>query len=66
MQPRTVHLLGQVVRHSRAMLTVFETWLSEQPTERQYPPDPPATAAHALRPVAHGRSDVNEPVAKGR
>ena len=65
MQPRTVHLLGQIVRHSRAMLTVFETWLSEQPTERQYPPDPPA-AARIQRPAAFGRSDVNEPVAKGR
>jgi len=64
MEPRTVHLLAQIVRHSRAILTVFEKWLSEQPTEQPNIPDPPVTA-RTLRPVTHGRSEVNAPVAKG-
>jgi hypothetical protein len=32
MTPLTVHLLAQLVRHARAMLTEFEKWLANQAT----------------------------------
>lgn len=31
MTPETAHLLGQEIRHHRALLTVRESWLQRQP-----------------------------------
>ena len=31
MTPDTIHLLAQVIRHNRAMVTSFEKWVRTQP-----------------------------------
>lgn len=31
MTPETHHLFAQIVRHSKAMVTSFETWTKQQP-----------------------------------
>lgn len=33
MKPATVHLIAQLIRHTRGMLTLIEKWLAEQATD---------------------------------
>lgn len=64
MNPDTVHLLAQLIRHSRGMLTAFENWLVKQPTEESQTDSP--LASRIPRHAEHGLSDSTAPVAKGR